>query len=68
MKSKVNLRLENTNYTDKTFVKMIVFLHPQGFEICRGKINTNPKKPLCSSSSTSTGVRFIKETKSFGTT
>ena len=47
MKRKVNLRLEYTNQAEKTPVKMIVFLHPQGLEICRGKINTNPMKPLC---------------------
>ena len=45
---------------------MIVLLDTQGFRE-RGENNTNSSKPLSISGRISTGVHFIKETKTFGT-
>lgn len=72
MEPKANLRLQSMNYTEPTYrwrVKMMVTLHPRGFRIRRHENKTKHSiKPLHISSSISSRVCSMKETKSFGAT
>lgn len=54
--AEVNLHQRYTNYTETTYAKMIDLLQPQGLEDI---------PPLRISSSVSTSIRLVTETKSF---